>query len=162
MTSSRIEFDFSRVQFPAGMPNVYRFEEDNRHLSVNIFVHSEGEFYPAHSTNLDGRDPSEHIGVNIVQNTAIDITSGEMVDRYYPVTNLSKFAQKKYISKVHGKTSYGHNISCDICMRSFKCEKSDDHTTSFILENGEIHLGFNQMNMTQTFINHIFLCRQGN
>ena len=79
------------------MPDVYRFEEDNKHLSVNIFVHSEGEFYPAHSTNLDGRNPSERVGVNIVQNTAIDITSGEMMDHYYPVTNLSKFAKKIYI-----------------------------------------------------------------
>ena len=144
------------------MPDVYKFEEDNRHISINIFVHSEGEFYPAHSTNLDRRDPGERIGVNIVQNTTIDITSGELSDHFYPITNLSKFAQKKYISKVHGKTSYSHNISCDICTRSFKSMNSDDHKTSFNMKNGEIHLGFTQLNMTQTFINHIFLCRQGN
>ena len=143
------------------MPDVYRFEEDNKHLSINIFVHSEGEFYPAHSTNMDGRKSSERIGVNIVQNTAIDLTSGDLMDHYYPVTNLSKFTPKKYISKVHGKTSYNHNISCDICTRSFKCKKSADHTTNFILANGEIHLGFTQLNMTQSFIDHIFLCRQG-
>ena len=35
------------------MYNVYKFEADNPDISVNIFVHSEGEFYPVHSTNLD-------------------------------------------------------------------------------------------------------------
>ena len=124
--------DFSRVQFPAGMADVYKFEEDNRPISVNIFVHSEGEFYPAHSTNLDGRDPGERIGVNIVQNTSIDFTSGGPSDQFYPITNLSKFAQKKYISKIHGKTSYGHNICCDVCTRSFKSMNSDDRETNLI------------------------------
>ena len=37
--------------------------------------------------------------MNIVQNTAIDITSGEMMDHYYPVTNLSKFVKKNIFVK---------------------------------------------------------------
>ena len=46
--------NFASVGFPAGMSDVYKFEADNPEISVNIFVLSEGEFYPVHSTNLDG------------------------------------------------------------------------------------------------------------
>lgn len=149
------------MAFPAGMPDIYNFEKDNPHLSVNIFVHSEGEFYPVHSTNLNEKAGIDRVGVNLVQNTSIDMISGELVDHFYPVTNLSKFTQKKYISKFSGLTSYGHNISCQTCARSFKIKNTNSRKNSFILRNGEIHLGFTDLNTSQAYIDHIFLCKQG-
>jgi hypothetical protein len=143
------------------MSDVYKFEADNPDISVNIFVHSEGEFYPVHSTNLDGNTSKNRVGVNLVQNTSIDLTSGELVDHFYPVTNLSRFTQKKYMSNLTGSTSYAHNIACDICTRLFKAQPTKDRQNSFILKNGEIHLGFTTLNKTQAYIDHIFICKQG-
>ena len=100
------------------MSDVYKFEADNPDISVNIFVHSEGEFYPVHSTNLDGNTSNSRIAVNLIQNTSIDLKSGEMVDHFYPVTNLSKFTQKKYMTSLTGATSYAkllYNLQCVIC-----------------------------------------------
>jgi hypothetical protein len=153
--------NFASVGFPAGMSDIYKFEADNPEISVNIFIHSEGEFYPVHSTNLDGNISQNRIGVNLVQNTSIDLTSGELVDHFYPVTNLSKFTQKKYMSNLTGATSYAHNISCDICTRSFRAKAVMDSENSFILNNGELHLGFTSLNTTQAYIDHIFICKQG-
>ena len=90
------------MTFPAGMPDIYNFEQDNPHLSINVFTHSEGEFFPIHSTNLNEGAGCERIGVNLVQNMTIDMTSGELIEHFYPVTNLSRFTQKKYTSKSGG------------------------------------------------------------
>ena len=149
------------MTFPVGMPDVYNFERDNPHLSINIFIHSDGEFFPVHSTNLDGKAGIARVGVNLVQNTTIDMVSGELVDHFYPVVNLSKFTQKKYISKINGSTSYGHNISCETCAQSFKPRTTKSKKNSFILRNGEVHLGFTDLNISQAYIDHIFLCKQG-
>ena len=153
--------NFSNVTFPAGMVDIYNFEEDNPHLSINVFVHSEGEFFPVHSTNLDETACVDRTGVNLVQNMSIDMTSGELVDHFYPVTNLSKFLQKKYISKSGGSNSYGHNIACQTCARSFRVKNTKSKKSSFVLRNGEIHLGFTDINTSQAYIDHIFLCKQG-
>ena len=153
--------NFANMTFPAGMSDIYIFEKDNPHLSINIFTHSDGQFFPVHSTNLNGETDKARVGVNLVQNTTIDMSSGELVDHFYPVTNLSKFTQKKYISKINGATSYGHNISCETCAQSFKPRTTKSRKNSFVLRNGEVHLGFTDLNISQAYIDHIFLCKQG-
>lgn len=153
--------NFSNVSFPVGMPDIYKFEQDNPDISINIFSHSEGEFYPVHSTNLDGNSSINRRGVNLVQNITIDLISGELVAHFYPVTNLSKFTQKKYMPNRGGPIFYAHNVACDICTRSFKAKPTKGRTNSFILKNGEIHLGFTSLNTTQAYIDHMFLCKQG-
>ena len=90
------EVNFSRVTYPEGMEDIKHFEEDNKHLSINVFIHSEGEFYGVHSTKPGKSTHSEHVGVNIVQNTTLDWETGEITDHFYPITNLSRFAQKVY------------------------------------------------------------------
>ena len=65
------------------------------------------------------------------------------------------------MSSLSGSTSYAHNVACDICTRSFKAKPTKDNQNSFILKNGEIHLGFTTLNTTQAYIDHIFLCKQG-
>ena len=149
------------MTFPAGMQEIYRFEQDNPHLSINVFTHSEGEFFPIHSTNLNEGAGCERIGVNLVQNMTLDMTSGELIEHFYPVTNLSRFTQKKYTSKSGGSNSYNHNIACQTCARSFRTKKTKSKKNSFILRNGEIHLGFTGLNQSQSYIDHIFLCKQG-
>lgn len=163
MTYNQFEHrvNFSNVTFPAGMPDIYNFEKDNPHLSINVFTHSEGEFFPVHSTNLNEKAGVDRVGINLVQNTSIDMTSGELVDHFYPVTNLSRFTQKKYTSPSGGSNSYSHNISCQTCARSFRAKKTKSKKNSFILRNGEIHLGFTDLNTSQAYIDHIFLCKQG-
>ena len=143
------------------MPDIYNFEQDNPHLSINVFTHSEGEFFPIHSTNLNEGAGCERIGVNLVQNMTIDMTSGELIEHFYPVTNLSRFTQKKYTSKSGGSNSYNHNIACQTCAKSFRAKKTKSKKSSFILRNGEIHLGFTGLNQSQSYIDHIFLCKQG-
>ena len=133
------------------MVDIYNFEKDNPHLSINVFVHSEG-------TNLNEKVSVDRIGVNLVQNMSIDMTSGELVDHFYPVTNLSRFTQKEYTSESGGSNSYSHNISCQTCARSFRAKKTKSKKkNSFILRNGEIHLGFTDLNTSQAYIDHIFL-----
>ena len=77
------------MTFPAGMPDIYNFEKDNPHLSINVFTHSEGEFFPVHSTNLNEKAGVDRVGVNLVQNMSIDMTSGELVDHF----TLSQISQ---------------------------------------------------------------------
>ena len=166
------EVDFSRVTYPAGMEDIKRFEEDNKHLTVNVFVHSEGEFYAVHSTKpgkstqeIGDNTHSDRKGVNIVQNTMLDWESGEITDHFYPVTNLSRFSQKVYRSKTTGNISYGKTVNCDICAQSFrsfnKPQSATRRRTSFNLESGELHLGMTQLNMSQAFIDHRFRCGLG-
>ena len=85
------------------MEDIKHFEEDNKHLSINVFIHLEGEFYgihstkPGKSTQESGKSTnSECVGINIVQNTSLDWETGEITDHFYPITNLSRFAQKVY------------------------------------------------------------------
>ena len=54
------------------MEDIKRFEEDNKHLTVNVFIHSEGEFYGVHSTKpgkstieIGEHTHSDNMGVNI-------------------------------------------------------------------------------------------------
>ena len=95
--------NFANMTFPAGMSDIYTFEEDNPHLAINIFTHSDGQFFPVHSTNLNGETDKARVGVNLVQNTTIDMSSGELVDHFYPVTNLSKFTQKNILARLMGR-----------------------------------------------------------
>ena len=151
------------------MEDIKRFEEDNKYLNVNIFIHSEGEFCGVHSTKpgkstqeIGENTHSERTGVNIVQNTMLDWETGEITDHFYPITNLSRFSQKVYKSQTTGKISYGKTVNCDICTQSFlSFNKPCRRRTSFNLDAGELHLGMTELNMTQAFIDHRFRCGLG-
>ena len=154
------ELDFSRVSYPVGMDDILRFEEDNPSIRINIFIHSEGEFFPGHTTsNSTG---SRSVGINIVQNTALEWDTAEISEHFYPVVNLTKFSQRVYRSALSGIRSYSHTISCDICTSTFKLHTNQKgRKNSYIIGNGELHLGFDDLNTSQAYINHRIVCEQG-
>ena len=92
----------------------------------------------------------------------MDWESGELFDPFYPVTNLSKFCQKVYTSKMNGNTSFDHTLNCDVCTKLFKSHNQKGiRKTSFDLQADELHLGLTELNMSHMFIDYRFICKLG-
>ena len=152
--------DFSNIDFPVGLSDILRFEKLNPDISIRIFRHCDGNFFPIHQTKFEESDHSVRIPVNIVQNTTICWNTGEMSDHFYPIINLSKFTQKLYKSKnPGGRTTYSKTTSCSVCTETF-CFKRESFASA-VMSDGDIHLGHNTKDLTEKFISHQFNCLRG-
>jgi hypothetical protein len=160
------------------MGDIHRFERQNTSYSIRIFAHSDGEFFPgiilinlsflkilnifnviAYRTEFSEGDREEKTGINIVQSTTICSQTGELFDHFYPVTNLSKFTQKIYNTKVGTKSAYGKTIACEICSETFTF--NPNRCGEIKINDGEVHLGHAAVNKTEKFLNHQFNCSKG-
>jgi hypothetical protein len=113
-----------------------------------------------YKTEFSERNQKKKSVINIVQNTTICWETGELFDHFYPVTNLSKFTQKIYNNKVETKkTTYGKSIACEICTETFMFKRS--RYGNITMNDGEIHLGHNNVNLTEKFLDHQFYCTKG-
>lgn len=101
------EVDMSGITFPVTLPEIRKFENQNRNISVNVFTYEDESILPLRITEQHNR--THHVNL-------LWLKRGDK-SHYCLIKNLNRFLSRT-------KTHRGQTFFCSYCLHGFQRERS--------------------------------------